>query len=556
MRWRGALLAAGTALLLLAGCSEIPTSGPVRDGATQVPDEPAIVFLPNPPANGAKPADIVSGFLQAGAGSDFSVARQYLTKDFAADWNPGAGVIVHDKPLKVVQQGAQDVQVDVPTVATVKSNGAYTPSAVAQTLGFRLQQVSGQWRISDAPPGIVLAQTVFERTYKPQALDFFDPAFRRLVPDVRWFAIRANSARTVARALLAGPAGPLTGGIVASAFPDGTKLESAGTASDGTVTIAVTVSGRQPSKQVTDRMQQQLLRSLQLQTVGSLRLLVNGEVAPTAPLLQVQGAVQAQVVYADGRFGTAQSTGSVSEDSVLGKGVASQKPTAVTVSARQRLAAVRTRAGQVAVVTPGSARVLDPRTGLSAPTLDQRGWTYSVPTEDPNGLIAISVSPTRQIVDLGATTDLGGTRVTAIEASPDGTRMLVLGQRANGDQTAYVAGIVRDGRGAPTGLTTDVYPLGVPSGTAIDATWVDDADVAILARAADGTDSVTTQQLGGLTTPAGRLSNAESIVGTSSKSDLRARDNTGNVLEPSASVTVWQNLFPNTVDVSVLAVQR
>jgi hypothetical protein len=103
-------------------------------------------------------------------------------------------------------------------------------------------------------------------------------------------------------------------------------------------------------------------------------------------------------------------------------------------------------------------------------------------------------------------------------------------------------------------LTTDQYPIDVPSSPAIDATWVDDSHVAILTGGTDGSDTVTTQQLGGLSTPAGRLSNAISIVGTSSKSDLRARDNTGNVLEPSGNV--WQNVFPATVDVAVLAVQR
>jgi hypothetical protein len=115
---------------------------------------------------------------------------------------------------------------------------------------------------------------------------------------------------------------------------------------------------------------------------------------------------------------------------------------------------------------------------------------------------------------------------------------------------------VRDADGAPSALTTDIYPIAVPAGVPIDATWVDESTVAILTAAPDGSDTVTAQQLGGLASSAGRLSNAESIVGTSSKTDLRARDNTGNVLEPSPSVAVWQNVFPTTVNVSVLAVQR
>jgi hypothetical protein len=546
---RGRIVAALAAVLLLAGCAEIPKAGPVGNGPTQIPDEPTIVFLPNPPSPGAKPEEIVSGFVQAGAGNNFSVARQYLTKSFAAQWRPTASVLIHDKALNVVQQDKQTIELDVPTVARVAPDGTYTPSVQMQKLGFRLQQVGGQWRIAQAPDGIVLAQTVFERRFKPETLQFFDPGYRRLVPDVRWFTTRSKPTGSVVRALLAGPAGPLQGGVTTTAFPDGTKLESAALAADGSTTIVLTVPGRDPSKQVTDRMQQQLIRSLQ--PSGALRLLVNGRQAPAAPELQVQGPAQVPVVYAGGRFGTAQSTGAVSEDSVLGKRIAALRPIAVTVSAGQRLAAVQSGDSRVAVVTPDATRVVDRRPGLIDPTLDQLGWTYSVQKDDPTGLMAFSKDGhggDRPVADLG------GSRVIAIEASPDGTRMLVLAQRATGEWEAYVAGIERDATGAPTGLTTDQYPIDVPSSPAIDATWVDDSHVAILTGGTDGSDTVTTQQLGGLSTPAGRLSNAISIVGTSSKSDLRARDNTGNVLEPSGNV--WQNVFPATVDVAVLAVQR
>jgi hypothetical protein len=551
---RRALAVVLMSTLLLAGCSAIPTTGPVQAGPTQVPDEPAIVFLPNPPAAGAKPADIVNGFLQAGAGSDFSVAREYLTKSFSAQWRPRAGVLVHDKPLKVVETSDRSIRVDVQTVARVQADGSYTASPSEQTLPFRLEQVGGQWRIAEAPDGIVLAQTVFERTYQPRTVDFFDPTFRRLVPDVRWFATRSKPTTSVVRALLDGPAGPISGGVTVSAFPADAKLESAVTASDGSTTVVVSIPGKDPDRRTTDRMQQQLLRSLQLQTGAALHLIVNGRVAPTASVLQVQGSVQAPVVYAGGRFGTAQSTGAVSEDSVLGKRVAALRPRAVTVSAGQRLAAVLTHDADVAIVTASGSRVVDTRARLAAPTLDQRGWAYSVPKDDPTGLIAFATA-SRRSVRLASTT-LGGEKVVAIEASPDGTRLLVLVQRTNGDWQSYVAGIVRDADGAPSALTTDIYPIAVPAGVPIDATWVDESTVAILTAAPDGSDTVTAQQLGGLASSAGRLSNAESIVGTSSKTDLRARDNTGNVLEPSPSVAVWQNVFPTTVNVSVLAVQR
>lgn len=551
---RGArTVAVAIAALLLAGCSEIPLAGPVGIGRTESPEDPAIVFLPAAPAPGAKPADIVSGFVQAasGAGNGYAVAKQYLTKDFAADWRPNDGVLVYGKAPEVVATGRESFELQVQTVARVEPDGTYTPSVQSLRMPFRLQQVGGQWRIAEAENGIVLAQTVFERTFSPRTLEFFDPAWTRLVPDVRWFAKGAKETAVV-RSLLRGPAGALSAGVTSTAFPPGSTLQGLSGEVDGSTTVVLAVPGAQPARRMTDRMQQQLARSLQIQQPDSLRLVVNGTVAPTAPVLTVQGAAQVPVVYADGRFGTLQSSGAVSEDAVLGKRVAALRPTSVTVSSRQRLAAVRARNGNVVIVgATGNPRVVDDRPGLTAPTIDQRAWTYSVPADDPAGLIAVSSAG--RVVRLPATT-LGGTEVTKIEVSPDGTRLLVLVRRV-AESVATVAGIQRSADGTPTGLSTDQYPLTVPSGKATDATWIDDASVAILTSGNDGSDTVTAQQVGGLTTPIGRLSNATSIVGTSSKVDLRARDTTGNVLEPSTSA-VWQNVFPTAVDVDVLAVQR
>lgn len=542
-------------VLLLAGCSQIPTSGPVGVGPTSKPNDPAIVFLPRAPQPGESQEDIVSGFVQAAsAGDDFSVARQFLTPKFAPTWQPRARVLVYDDAGEVRTRSATQLSLDVTSVAEVNADGSYTASSSARSLPFGLERVDGQWRISSAPIGILLAEKVFQRLLKPVPLQFFDASYTRLVPDVRWFrsptsqASASVQASTIVRALVTDPTGVLGQGVAVTAFPDRTRVRSVSTGADGVMTVVLAVQGGDPSTEAATRMQQQIAASLPLAPT-SLRLIVNGRTMPAASEVPTQGAASASTVLLNGRFGSLQSSGTVSEDAVLGKRIEALKPTEVTVSDRQPLAAVLAK-GRVVLVTPTGAPVVDTRLDLVAPTLDQRGWTYSVPMGDSSGLWAISSKGRR--VSL-STTELGGLEVHSIEVSPDGTRMLVLVQTGKGPQ-AYVAGITRSADGTPTGLTSTQAAVDLPTTglTAQDATWTDDDSVAVLASGTDGNDVVVAQQLGALSTQLGQLANAVSIVGSGGQ--LVARVDNGNLLV--REINVWQSAFATDVDVTVLAVQR
>jgi len=85
-----------------------------------------------------------------------------------------------------------------------------------QTLSFSFEEQGGEWRISEAADGIVLSQTSFALAFREQALYFFDPTYRFLVPDVRWFPFRQTIPARIVRALLAGPTSWLQGGVVRS----------------------------------------------------------------------------------------------------------------------------------------------------------------------------------------------------------------------------------------------------------------------------------------------------------------------------------------------------
>ena len=89
---RGASLLAGGAAAAACRCSSacasVPTSGPIEQGPVVDAGESTqfIRVIAAPPSQGASPADIVRGFLEANASleSDHAIARRYLTPPAAA----------------------------------------------------------------------------------------------------------------------------------------------------------------------------------------------------------------------------------------------------------------------------------------------------------------------------------------------------------------------------------------------------------------------------------------------------------------------------------------
>ena len=91
-RRAGAL--AGVAALVLTGCGvSMPESGPVveRTTTTTSRDDGSVNINPRRPGKGDSPEQIVRGFLdamQATPAVKTSVAREFLTREARADWQP------------------------------------------------------------------------------------------------------------------------------------------------------------------------------------------------------------------------------------------------------------------------------------------------------------------------------------------------------------------------------------------------------------------------------------------------------------------------------------
>ncbi len=552
MRRGWAALLAAACVLLMAGCADIPTTGDVQPGQTQDVSNQDVVLVPYPPAAGESPADIVQGFITAATGQQdrYRVARDFLTPALAKSWNPDARVLIHDQSWQVKVISDTSVVVTVPTTAEVDADGVYSAFAAPKNLAvpFALAKVNGQWRIARTPDGIVLGTNYFGSLFTARPVSYFDTRWTQTVPDLRWFPAHNISPVRVVQALLAGPAAPIAPPVTASAFPPQTRVTSVHVAS-GVATVDLDTGSELPSLTVLSRMRAQLSDSLvNLRGIQQVQVSIAGrlEHAPTLPL--TTPTESSALVLRKGVVGTLTGSDFKAEPT-LGRQIAATQPQGGTVSLTRGIAAVRTASG-VDVVTPNATRLVDSRPGLIDPTLDDRGWTYSVPSNDPTGWRAVD-SHGRSVPVSVPMPQV--TSITAIEASRDGTRMLVLASTDRGP-TAFVAGIVRDTAGVPLALTAERYAVAVPASTTpLDATWVDakGSSVAVLAQDDSG-ESVTVQQLGGLPSTLGRLSMADTLVGATSLKDLHARLQNGSIAELSGSA--WTSEPSAAAD--VLFVQR
>ncbi|MFD1715660.1 GerMN domain-containing protein [Amnibacterium flavum] len=534
-RWRR--LAAGlvaAATLALVGCAAIPVSGPVQAGVpvTSNDDEP-FAFRPAGPSDGASTADIVRGFIAAAVRpqDNYGTAREFLTDGLSKTWNPNAGVLLHESPNVVVDEGSGAVQLTISAVGQVGTSGSYAEygESVEATLAFRLEQVDGQWRIAEAPDGIVLLRQTFERLYTQRSLYFFDPAFDNLVPDVRWFPNGADTQTRIVEALIAGPSPALASPVLATAFPPGVSLERQSVVqSDGVLIVDLDpaiVSLERISQQ---RLKLQLTRSLLGGSVVSVQIRADGSVLDIRDLTDVPVLQQVDPRAAVGigdAFGWLSSNEVLPIDG-LSDAVAALQPNAVALDADGGRAAVRGASGVTLVTDGGGTVPIDARGGLIAPALDSRGFVWTVPAGEPGAVQVADVNGTASAVPSGWN-DLES--VVSIGVSRDSTRLMVYGT-ADGAGLLRVYGIVRDADGRPTGLSTSWFELVPPAGTPVAATWVDETSVASVATAASGEPSIVSQVVGGMSEQLSRATSAVTISGANGESGLRLLAADGDVL--------------------------
>jgi Sporulation and spore germination len=556
-------LTAAVAILVLtatlAACGGIPTSGGVQAG-DQLTNEPTGDFIFNPlgPSPDADQRAILDGFIAAFTGpqSDYSVAREYLSSDLKKEWDPRQSVLIRTGSPTITQVDSATMDYSFTPKAQLDEFGAYSQvSSAVQTLRFQFVKENDQWRISQAPPGIVLPESTFLSIFSKHALYFYDLSLRNLVPDERWFAGGTTATRIVT-ALLEGPPEWLKGAVV-SQFPDGTQLTPGTTVAINSTVAQVDLTSEAASADERQRQLMQLQLSESLVTVpgiGSVEVSVGGSVLAIKPIGSDSPVVQRPldsrpVVLADGKFGYL-SGGEVSPISNLADTVVGLAPRAVAVGEDATAAAVLSADG-VFVVRAGQSDALkvDSRAGLIAPSLDDFGYIWTVPKDSPNQIIVYDYEGAGQPVSVSLPV---GSSIVSLDIAQDNTRVAFLLHTAVGSRI-IVAAIVRDpSRGyLPTSIGSSVLDVVVDSGDAVDAAWIDRFSVATLTDSDDGS-IVNSFEVGGQRVSLGRpAAFSVTIVGGNGKTGLRVLGIDHLLEAPRGSS--WQ---ATTFKVDLIATQR
>lgn len=528
-----ALFAVATlAAVTLSACASIPRSGNVQQGGAVLPaDNTAVEFFPAGPAADASPEQILRGFLEAATGpqNDYATARSFLAADFQSKWDPNLSVTVDDGSRRIVvgpnSAAGTSAQLTIAATASVDAMGQFTsiPTASTLSLSYSFVQQQGQWRISAAPQGVVIDRGIFEQVYTTHPVYFFDPAFRYLVPDVRWFARGASTTTRMVKAILAGPAPWLAaGGAVVSSFPPKSALVANSVPTVKQVALVDLTAASLPADGAgLVRMRQQLTASLQgVNNVSSVEILSDG-----APLSQGGSAFvdSALPLPTDGRPFVVgdRGIGFVEADVIASTGLNPLLPTSgiqgITLAAGTRSAAYLTSAGVSLARIAIPTALLDSRTGLIAPSIDTANYVWSVPANAPSQLMAWGTDGRQYSI---AVPWSEATVIRSLKLSHDGARLVAI-VGTGSDMRLLVCSIARGENSIPIRLGPPLT-LDAPSGALVDAAWVDATTIVSMSNGISGTNLLTTVIGGKSQTLTGfSQSNPVSIAGANTLSQVR-----------------------------------
>jgi hypothetical protein len=542
---RSLIAALGAVAMVLTACTEVPRFGPVNSvDFEQFDDTVDVDFLPPGPSVGASQEEILLGFIAAGtaAQNNYRVARSYLAEEIGSEWNPNQVALIRAGEGQVEQVGDDTLQFSVPVLASVDESGRYDQAQAIgfQDLVFGFVQENGEWRISDAPPGIVLTEAAFREAFGSFRLYYFSADYREVVPDSRWFATRGDVMSKIVRGLIDAPTFWLDQGATVTAFPPGLRLVLPPVVVNGQALVDVTGVMLETDELQRQRVLQQLTLSLQqVPGVASVEISVNqiplAIDLPTEEQISLSLGRDARAMVVRGReFGYIQG-GRIERVDGVSDRVGALRPSQVFFSPTRQEAAVVNDQGVWrigGVLDP--IEPLDPRENLVRPVIDGCGNLWSATTElGPEALLVFPESgePDDVAVDLPADSTL-----VTMELARDNTRIVFVVQTETGVRV-LLAAIERDDVCFPQRLG-DFVELAQLTGQAVDAAWVDEQDIAVVTRQGALGEAVLVD-VSGRVQALGRPSEPVSLVGgVGGVSALRLLTSQGVIFQPRGNG--WQ----------------
>jgi hypothetical protein len=521
MRQRlGTALAVMVAVATLGACGGLPDSSAVQQGSLvgEAALQPVRV-QPDGPAPDATQAQVVRGFLRAGAGAGFdddhATARSFFARSVKDSWRPDSGVKVYgnESALRVELVTPTVVQVTAPIVAEVDSAGRYRemPAGTSAKATFGMQRLSEGWRVSKPPKGfgLWLSASDLDRSYRSFTIAYVSRAARRMVVDRRWFPITPGLATTLARAQLA-PVPQYLGGAARTGVPAGTTLAvDSVPVQSGTATVDLSASALLSGPDLRRAMWAQFVTTLlQVASVSDVSLEVRGAglELPDTPGRVSTLTELGYEPHAPGSIGTAiLRTGSelsrVFADRPPDRDRPPRQPASslLPVIPVGWLSLALSWDGHEIAGVGGDHGDLARWQGTRQVQLAKFGHSLTRPSYDSLGglwvggemagaakvwVIDTSVSPMQKARPRVIPVPwLANRRVLALKVATDNQRVaLITSDPAGRDRQVVVAGVVRSATGAPVSLAAQPLRVGWTLTTATDLAWVDDSTLAVVGR--------------------------------------------------------------------------
>lgn len=487
----------------LAGCSRVPISGPVVrvSGSPGVTATGGVDIAPAPPAVGATPELILTGFLAASLvpTDNYAAARQFLTPRASTAWVPNASVNVYDSDNHPPVTTDSSALLRAPLLGTIDVRGFYTAGyEPAFEHDFNLVKIGDQWRINAPGDGVFVSRYELHRAYSILSVHYLNRLGSGLVPQQVFIPTRGLSPTTAAQALLRG-ASPWLRPAVTTAVIDGTGLAAPAVTVDsaGVAEVSLTDQIGSLHDQQRKALAAQFFWTLDDRTpINGLRLEQRGQ-AFSVPGAGADGVVRAPALadlapvpdatrrdaYAivGGTLNRLVTTGFAATGGSWAKGWNHQVQ-AISLSADGRV---------VALVADSSTRLFTVRTDSDAqpvpvaeggallrPQIDATGTIWVVDRASPGGASMLTVSG--GVVTRTTLTGLAAAVPVAARVSPGGERLALVTVQQGLTQLGFLRlrgnpGLVVDGWRALT-LVSSLGPLDVLR----DVGWISATQLVVL----------------------------------------------------------------------------
>jgi hypothetical protein len=489
------------ALATLSGCAALPTALDVQSGPELLvtTGQDFAYYSPAGPTMNASAQEIVSGFLAAGTGpqNDYSVAREFLSEEFAPRWQPAAQTLIRSGAPSFRESGQSILLVDVNVSARVDEHGRYADVSPAEGNSLRFQMVreAGQWRISAAPNLTVVTQPVFSVVFSAFPVYFVDSRSNFLVPDLRWFPSRASTPTKLVNALLAGPSEWLSTGVSTS-IPADTRLTiNAVSIEDGVAKVDFDANALAANNSARRVMLSQLRATLlQIPEINEVALSVNSSAQDIIPSsLRNVSAPGPTFVLTDNGI---QRLSASDAQALSGTEAITQdyNPTLFAIFDDAKRIAFASEQGVFLLERDGfrlQVGQLSQSSAVAALDFDSYGALWIFPTDAQEDIeVHDARGPIRYL-----SSDLQGTRLSSV-LSPEGSRLVQAFALSDGQIILRAQTVTRDSTTAPIRLNEgiDIIPV---VGKPLSLTWHGSNALRVLEETTSGLSALSEYPLSG-----------------------------------------------------------